>query len=78
MYACQTCPASRRIALGAQAGRGVLVDRTSSKDNGMGVLPLGNLDRKGGAPMVLRQRLRRALRVAIVRGNAISKLSQLH
>ena len=56
----------------------VLANKAACTDNGMSILPLRNLDRRGGARSMLRQQLRRALGVAIVRGNAKLKLSRLH
>ena len=44
----------------------------------MSVSPLHNLDRKGSTAMIMRQQFRRAIGVAIVRGNAKLKLSRLH
>ena len=44
----------------------------------MTISPLVNTDRKGGAYPIMLQQFRRAIGVAIVRGNAMLKLSRLH
>ena len=44
----------------------------------MTILPLVNTDRKGGAFPIMLQKYRRAIGVAIVRGNANHKLGGLH
>ena len=46
--------------------------------DGMGVSPLVNTDRKGGAFPIMLQQFRRATGVAIVRGNVNHKLGRLH
>ena len=56
----------------------VLANKVACTDDGMSISPLRNLDRRGGARTMLRQQLRRALGVAIVRGNAKLKLLRLH
>ncbi len=43
----------------------------------MQISPLVNLDRKGGAYQIMLQQFRRAIRVAIVQGNAKHKLGRL-
>ena len=57
---------------------GVLAKAAAASDDGMSVSPLHNLNRKGGAAMIMRQQFRRAIGVAIVRGNAKLKLARLH
>ena len=57
----------KRIARAAAAG-----------DHGLRISPLVNNDRKGGAFPIMLQQFRRAVGVAIVRGNAQHKLSRLH
>ncbi len=47
-------------------------------DDDMWISPLVNLDRKGGAYQIMLQQFRRAIWVAIVRGNAKHKLGRLH
>ena len=47
-------------------------------DHGLRISPLVNTDRKGGAFPIMLQQFRRAIGVAIVRGNARHKLSRLH
>ena len=55
-----------------------LARQAAAGDHGLRISPLVNNDRKGGTfPIVLHQ-FRRAVGVAIVRGNAQHKLSRLH
>ena len=57
---------------------GVLARHAAASDGGLSISPLVNMDRKGGAyPIMLRQ-FRRAIGVAIVRGNAALMRSRLH
>ena len=45
---------------------------------GLAVSPLANMDRKGGAYRILLQQFKRAVGVAIVRGQAMHKIGRLH
>ena len=55
-----------------------LAREAAAGEDGMAVSPLVNADRKGGAlPIMLRQ-FKRAIGVAIVRGNANHKLGRMH
>ena len=56
----------------------VLAREAVSGDDGMSISPLVNTDRKGGAYPIMLQQFRRAIGVAIVRGNAQHKLARLH
>ena len=56
----------------------MLADAAAASDDGMTVSPLRNLDRKGGARVIMRQQFRRALGVMIATGNATLKLARLH
>ena len=47
-------------------------------DDGLTISPLVNTDRKGGAFPIMLQQFKRAISVAIVRGNAKHKLGRLH
>ena len=47
-------------------------------EDGMAVSPLVNTDRKGGAFPIMLQQFKRAIGVAIVRGNANHKLGRMH
>ena len=55
-----------------------LAREAASGDHGMTILPLVNTDRKGGAFLVMLKQFRRAIGVAIVRGNANLKLAHLY
>ena len=46
----------------------VLANKAACTDDGMSISPLRNLDRRGGARTMLRQQLRRALRVVLFVG----------
>ena len=50
----------------------------ASSDDGIKISPLVNTDRKGGAYPIMLQQFKRAIGVAIVRGNAKHKLARLH
>ena len=50
--------------------------KTLAKLAGMSISPLRNLDRKGGAYVIMLQQFRRALGVTVVRGMAKHKLSR--
>lgn len=50
----------------------------ASDECGMTISPLINLDRKGGAFAIMLQQFRRAIGVAIIRGQVNHKLAQLH
>ena len=56
----------------------LLAREATASDDGMTISPLVNTDRKGGAYPIMLQQFRRAIGVAIVRGNAMLKLSRLH
>ena len=47
-------------------------------EEGLAISPLGNMDRKGGAYRILLQQFKRAVGVAIVRGQAMHKIGRLH
>jgi len=55
-----------------------LAREAASSDHGATISPLVNTDRKGGAFPIMLQQFRRAIGVAIVRGNARHKISRLH
>ena len=55
-----------------------LAREVASGDHGMTILPLVNTDMKGGAFPIMLKQFRRAIGVAIVRGNANLKLAHLH
>ena len=55
-----------------------LAREASSSNTGMMVSPLVNTDRKGGAFAIMHQQFKRAIGVAIVRGNAKHRLGRLH
>lgn len=52
--------------------------RTAAGEEGMSISPLRNLDKKGGAFVIMNHQFRRALGVSIVRDMANHKLSRLH
>ena len=56
----------------------LLARYAAAGDDGVTISPLVNTDRKGGAFPIMLQQFRRAIGVAIVRGNATLKLSRLH
>ena len=56
----------------------LLAREAASSDDGMTISPLVNTDRKGGAFPIMLQQFRRAIGVAIIRGNAKHKLGLLH
>ena len=56
----------------------VLARAAASGDEGLTISPLVNTDRKGGAYPIMLQQFRRAIGVAIARGNANHKLGRLH
>ena len=56
----------------------ILAKVAAALDDGISVSPLHNLERKGGAAMIMRQQFWQAIGVAIVCGNAKLKLSWLH
>ena len=56
----------------------ILAQEAAAGIDGMSVSPLVNTDRKGGAFPIMLQQFRRAIGVAIVRGNANHKLGRLH
>jgi len=55
-----------------------LAKHAAAGDDGMTISPLINTDRKGGAFPIMLQQFKRAIGVAIVRGNAKHKLGRLH
>ena len=55
-----------------------LAREAASSDDGLKISPLVNTDRKGGAYPIMLQQFKRAIGVAIVRGNAKHKLARLH
>ena len=55
-----------------------LAKLAAAGEDGMSISPLRNLDRKGGAYVIMLQQFRRALGVTVVRGMAKHKLSRLH
>ena len=55
-----------------------LAREAAAGDHGLRISPLVNTDRKGGAFPIMLQQFRRAIGVAIVRGNARHKLGRLH
>ena len=55
-----------------------LAQEAASGEHGMTISPLVNTDRKGGAFPIMLQQFRRAIGVAIVRGNARHKLGRCH
>ncbi|EJK46647.1 hypothetical protein THAOC_34675 [Thalassiosira oceanica] len=55
-----------------------LARKAAAGDHGLRISPLVNNDRKGGAFPIMLHQFRRAIGVAIVRGNAQHKLSRLH
>ena len=55
-----------------------LARKAAAGDHGLRISPLVNNDRKGGAFPIMLQQFRRAVGVAIVRGNAQHKLGRLH
>ena len=55
-----------------------LAREAASGDHGMTTSPLVKTDRKGGAFPVMLKKFRRAIGVAIIRGNANLKLAHLH
>ena len=56
----------------------LLARHAAAGDDGITISPLVNTDRKGGAYPIMLQQFRRAIGVAIVRGNAKLKLSRMH
>ncbi len=56
----------------------VLARAAASCDEGLTISLLVNTDRKGGAYPIMLQQFRRAIGVAIARGNANHKLGRLH
>ena len=56
----------------------IVAKAAASGDCGMTISPLINTDRKGGAFPIMLQQFRRAIGVAIVRGQANHKLARLH
>ena len=55
-----------------------LAKEAAAGDDGMTISPLINSDRKGGAFAIMHQQFKRAVGVAVVRGNAKHKLGRLH
>ena len=55
-----------------------LAREAASGEDGATISPLVNTDRKGGAHVIMLQQFRRAIGVAIARGNAKLKLGRLH
>ena len=55
-----------------------LAREAASSDDGIKISPLINTDRKGGAYPIMLQQFKRAIGVAIIRGNAKHKLARLH
>ncbi|EJK47138.1 hypothetical protein THAOC_34161, partial [Thalassiosira oceanica] len=55
-----------------------LARKAAAGDHGLRISPLINNDRKGGAFPIMLHQFRRAIGVAIVRGNAQHKLGRLH
>ena len=55
-----------------------LAKTAAASDVGLSVSPLVNCDKKGGAFPIMMQQFRRAVGTAVVRGNALLKLSRLH
>ena len=55
-----------------------LARMAAASNDGLAVSPLVNSDRKGGAFPIMHQQFRRAIGVALVRGNALHKLARLH
>ena len=55
-----------------------LARQAAASNDGLVISPLVNSDRKGGAFPIMQQQFRRAIGVAIVRGNALHKLARLH
>ena len=55
-----------------------LAREAAAGEDGMAVSPLVNTDRKGGALPIMMQQFKRAVGVAIVRGNANHKLGRMH
>ena len=49
-----------------------------ARDDGMAISPLVNMDRKGGAYVIMLQQFKRAVVVAILRGNTRCKMTRLH
>ena len=56
----------------------VLAREADAGGDGTNISPLVNTDRKGGAFPIMLQHFRRAIGIAIVRGNANHKLGRLH
>ncbi|KAL9183104.1 hypothetical protein ACHAXT_004891 [Thalassiosira profunda] len=56
----------------------VLARHAAASDDGLTISPLINTDRKGGAYPIMHRQFRRAIGVAIVRGNAQLKQRRLH
>ena len=55
-----------------------LAKLAAAGEEGMSISPLRNLDKKGGAFVIMNHQFRRALGVSIVRDMANHKLSRLH
>ena len=55
-----------------------LAREAAAGDDGITISPLRNTDRKGGAYPIMLQQFRRAIGVAIARGNAEHKMVRLH
>ena len=56
----------------------LLARAAAAGEDGMTISPLINTDRKGGAFPIMLQQFKRAIGVAIVRGQAKHKLGRLH
>ena len=55
-----------------------LAREAAAGEDGMAVSPLVNINRKGGAFSIMLQQFKRAIGVAVVRGNANHKLGRMH
>ena len=55
----------------------MLADAVAASDDGMTVSPLRNLDRKGGAQVIMRQQFRRVLGLMIATVNANLKPARM-
>ena len=55
-----------------------LAREAAAGDDGMSISPLANTDRKGGAYVIMLRQFRRAIGVAIARGNTNHKMARLH
>ena len=56
----------------------LLAREAAAGDDGMGISPLANSDKKGGAYTIMLNQFRRAIGCAIIRGQAQHKLGRLH